>query len=353
MEALISIRPKWLERGIRIAGNVVMALFVLYYFGAIFYDGPLGQASIWNGLLALVWLGAIVFLWRYFQVRWQQVLVVVVACLVVYVPWSQIEPSNEREWAEDFTETGYVTLEGDVVHLHHFRDFDYHRNEDESWEVEPRWITKSVRLSKLQGMDIFHDRFLGNVMAHPILSFDFGEDGRVCLSIETRREVDESFSPLGGLYKMFEIQYLFASEEDVIRVRTNVREEPVNIYASSLPMDRIRYLFLSSVMVQNQLSKRPEFYNVVNANCTTSIRKQIPESERSPFDIRILVNGLLDQYLYKKQTIVSEGLSFKELRLACNINEAAEKAHEDPAFSVRIREGKPGQVTAPPDGSGD
>ena len=128
--------------------------------------------------------------------------------LIVIVPWSFISPSNDKQWAQDFEKTGHVTIEGDIITFHNFRDFDYTKE----GVVTPVWTTRQVHLSKLKGMDIFHDRFLGNLMAHPILSYDFGDDGHICLSIETRREVGEKFTPVAGLYKVFELQYIFASE---------------------------------------------------------------------------------------------------------------------------------------------
>jgi hypothetical protein len=343
MSSILSIQPLWLKKTLRVISNIIVGLFILYFWGAIFYDGPLGQANLWNGLLACVWLAAFFFLWRNFQVRWQKLLVAFGACLLVFLPWSLIQPSNDKEWSQDFEKTGWTEIEGDKITFHNYRDFDYTKGDDGEWVVDPVWTTKTVHLSKLQGMDIFHDRFLGNLMAHPILSFDFGDDGHVCLSIETRREVGESFSPFGGLYKMFELQYIFTSETDAIRVRTNIREEPVFLYKSAISLEEIRYLFLSSVVVQNELKEYPQFYNVLNANCTISIRNQIPSSQRAPFDIRMLVNGLLDEYLYQKDALVTDGLSYVELRDACQIDAVAQAAHSDPDFSKIIREGRPGQ----------
>ena len=330
---------KWLKKILRVIGNTGLNVFILYWCGALFYDGPFGQASLWNALLALVWLTAMALAWRKLQLRWQQVVSVFALSLVVIIPWSFIQPSNDKQWAQDFEKTGHVTIEGDLVTFHNFRDFDYTKE----GVVNPVWTSRQVHLSKLKGMDIFHDRFLGNLMAHPILSYDFGEDGHICLSIETRREVGEKFTPVAGLYKVFELQYIFASEEDIVRVRTNIRKEPVFLYKSAVNIDEVRELFISSVKVQNELLVKPQFYNVINANCTTSIRNQIPKDRQSPFDIRMLVNGLLDQYLYEKGSIVSEGLSYKELRDRCQIDKAAQAAHDDPEFSKRVREGRPGQ----------
>lgn len=330
---------KLLAKILRWLGNTGLIVFVLYWFGAVFYDGPFGQGSLWNGLLACGWVALLVFVWRKLKERWQKVISVFVLSLIVVIPWSLIKPSNDKQWAQGFEKTGHVTIEGDLVTFHNFRDFDYTTD----GVVTPVWTTRQVHLSKLRGMDIFHDRFLGNLMAHPILSFDFGDDGHICLSIETRREEGEKFSPVGGLYKVFELQYLFSSEEDVVRVRTNIRKEPVFLYKSAVKLDKIRELFLSSVEVQNELLEKPQFYNVINANCTTSIRNQIPANQQSSFDIRMLVNGLLDQYLYEKGSIVSEGLSYEELRDQCQIDKVAQAAHNDPEFSKRLREGRPGQ----------
>ncbi|MFC5050848.1 DUF4105 domain-containing protein [Rubritalea spongiae] len=343
MSTLLHIHPEWLQRVLRVLSNVLVGFFVCYLFGAIFYDGPLGQANVWNGLLAAVWFVCFFILWRRVEERWKKLLVALVACLIVYVPWSMVGPSNDKNWAQDFEKTGWVEVADDEIIFYNFRDFDYTKGADGAWEVNPLWRTKTVHLSKLQGMDIFHDRFLGNFMAHPILSFDFGDEGHVCLSIETRREEGETFSPIGGLYKMFELQYLFTTETDAVRVRTNVREEPVFLYKSALSTKKIRDLFLSSVVVQNELKENPQYYHVLNANCTISIRNQYPKSERSPFDIRMLVNGLLDEYLYEKGVFVSEGLSYEELRDACHINAVAREAHSAPDFSKLIRVGRPGQ----------
>ena len=330
---------KIVQNLLRIIGNTALFLFVLYWWGAVFYDGPFGQASLWNALLACSWLTLLVLVWKKLEKRWQMVLSVFALSIVVILPWSFIQPSNEKQWAQDFEKTGHATIEGDLVTFHHFRDFDYTKE----GAVTPVWTTRQVHLSKLIGMDIFHDRFLGNLMAHPILSYDFGDDGHICLSIETRREVGEKFTPVAGLYKVFELQYIFSSEEDIVRVRTNIRKEPVFLYKSAIDLDEIRELFLSSVEVQNELLVKPQFYNVINANCTTSIRNQIPKDRQSPFDIRMLMNGLLDQYLYEKGSIVSEGLSYEELRDRCQIDKVAQAAHDDPGFSKRVREGRPGQ----------
>ena len=99
-------------------------------------------------------------------------------------------------------------------------------------------------------------------------------------------------------------------------------------------------MFMTSGNIQNELNRRPRFYNVVSANCTASLRSQRPEDKRGHWDNRIPFNGLLDEYLYEQNRLKTYGLSFDELRQGSLINEAAKKAHSAPEFSEKIREGR-------------
>jgi len=313
-------------------------LVLLYFWGMIWFDGPFKSGGLWNALLAFLWLGLGVFLMRKRKNRKQRLALCAVAFLVIYIPRSFVQPSNNRDWAPEFAQTGSSTREGDVVTLNNVRNFDYTGDGKQT----ERWETRTVHLSNLKSMDMFHTTFGAGRIAHPLLSFDFGPDGRICLTVETRREKGEEFSVVGGLYKMFELQYIFATEEDCVRLRASVRDEPVYIYRIDMPLDECRALFLSATEVQNNLAVKPRFYHIIYSNCTTSLRERLPMEQRGEFDIRMLINGLLDEYLYENDKFKTEGLSFPELREKAYINLTAQEAHDSPDFSRIIREGRPG-----------
>lgn len=337
----------WKSIGGRVGrvGVWVLAIPVVpYLWGMIYYNGPFAQAGVGNVLLGLMWIGVSISMYQCACGWKKRLLALVIAVLLVLIPWSYIRPSNDRDWSPEFKMTGYTEVTGDRVTMHHFRNFDYPRDASgPGGGVVERWETRTVHLSNLRGLDYFQSNFKGDLLAHPLLSFDFGTDGRVCLSVETRREVGEAFTPFGGLYKMFELQYLFVSEEDCIRLRTNVRKETVRLYSISAPLDEVRDMFLRAVEIQNRLAEKPRFYNVIHANCTTSLRDQRPEHKRGAWDRRILLNGMLDEYLYERGRIANASLPFQELRARCQINDAAAQAHDDPDFSERIRVGRPGR----------
>jgi hypothetical protein len=291
-----------------------------------------------NLILAIAWaivtLAYLCFLRTPFR-RWSAWSLCI---LTVAIPWSFKQPSNDRPWSPEWAGTGWVEIDGDRYTFHNFRNFDWHLD----GTTTERWESRTVHLSKLQAVDYFHNPFAGDFMAHPILSYDFGEDGRIALSIETRREAGEEFSLVGGLYKHTELQYLFGDERDFIRTRTNIRDEPMHLYRADFQRQRVVDSFVESVAAQNRLAKCPRFYNLVTNNCTTSLWTQKAEGKRAKFDYRILINGRLDELIYQRGGILTGGLSFPELRKQALINEAAIAAHEDANFSERIREGRVG-----------
>jgi len=331
----------WLERA-GLAASVglrwiVYSFVTLWAAGAVYVDGPLGMES-GNAWLAAGWVIVAVAFFVVIQTPWKRTLLWLTCILAVLLPWLSKSPSNDRDWSPDWARTGSAVLQRGALTFHNVRNFDYSAD----GSVTERWETRTMHLSNLKGVDYIHDAFGGDFIAHPILSFDFGPDGRIALSVETRREVGESFSKLGGFYKMFELQYLWGDERDLIRVRTNVRDEPVYIYRSSLTPEETLFILLDSVRTLNLLKDRPRFYNVISANCTTSLLAQTPELRNVPIDIRMIANGKFDELIYERGGFRGNGLPFAEMRERAFINPVAQAAHDDPDFSTRIREGRPG-----------
>lgn len=316
-----------------------MTLFLVYVFGIVIYNGPLGAAgSVMNYLLALAWAGVLIFcLKRYKQMKYKQIaarkMILGSGMMVVLVPWLLMKPSNERDWQVDFRETGYAEVDGSKVVFYHSRNFLHDKSES---PIE-RWETKRYDLNKLQGIDYFQSNFGGALVAHPILSFDFGSGGRICLSVEARRERGEKFSILGGIYKTFEIQYIFGQESDLVKLRTNVRNEPVYLYRTNATAEQAREILLEAIAIQNELKEEPRFYSIIMANCTSSIRSMNSVKDIIPFDYRVVFNGKLDEKLYKEGILNDRGLSFEELKEQSLINDLANEDVEGVDFSEKIR----------------
>jgi Domain of unknown function (DUF4105) len=309
---------------------------VVWAAGALYFDLP------WAGLRGAAAIGYLVLVAGVvFWIRggWKRVGVLFVAFAAVTAWWLSLQPSNDRDWLPDVAKTAWAQIDGDVVTIHNVRNFDYRSATD----MIPRWETRTVRLSQLTEADLSINFWGSELMAHPIASFQFADGPPIAISIEIRREVGESFSALGGLYRWFELIYIVGDERDLIRVRTNFRQgEDVYLYRLTLPPEEARRRFLEYLAVLNDLHKKPQWYNAIFANCTTAIRSQRARSYRAVWDWRMLLNGRGDQMLFERGAIVTGGLSFAELRKQAHINEAARAANGSPDFSRKIREGRVG-----------
>ena len=159
-----------------------------------------------------------------------------------------------------------------------------------------------------------------------------------------RPEVGEGFNPLASLFKQFELIYVVGNERDIVGVRTNHRDETVYLYRLNTSADDARRLLLVYLDRINDLADQPEFYHLLSNSCTINIIRYANAAGREGrFDIRHLLNGLIDSYLYHSGR-VDTTLPFDELRQRSLINEAAQAADSAPDFSKRIRTALP---TAP------
>src|SRR5262249_59219963 len=83
-------------------------------------------------------------------------------------------------------------------------------------DFTPRYETCTYHLSNLQGVDIIFFNWGMALMSHPVLVFDFGPDGRICMSIEVRFRRGQRFSITRSLYRQQELIFLAADERDAL-----------------------------------------------------------------------------------------------------------------------------------------
>lgn len=300
-------------------------------FGALLYDFPVGK-TVAGWLFAAAVAAIIIFL----RGSGKKLGGVFAAFVLVLGWWFTLKPGNDRNWQPDVSKTAWAEINGDEVTLYNVRNCDYRTETD----YTPHWETRTVRLSQLTGVDLAINYWGSPWMAHPIFSFQFADAPPVCFSIETRKEMGESYSAIGGIYRQYELIYVVADERDVLRVRTNFRQgEDVYLYHTTLSPVVARERFLNYLKALNALHTQPRWYNAITTNCTTAIRGQNSATERMPWDWRILVNGKADEMMYERKLVATKDLSFVELKERSRINDRAQAADADPAFSTKIRAG--------------
>ena len=175
-----------------------------------------------------------------------------------------------------------------------------------------------------------------------MLSFGFGNEGYVCISIETRKEKGEAYSAVKGFFRQYELTYVVADERDLVRLRTNYRGEQVYLYRLNAPPDVMRKVFLDYLLAVNSLKQRPEWYNALTSNCTSNIRGHTrPYARKSRWSWKLVINGYVDELAYDNGAL-NHDLPFAELKRHSQINARAKAADNDAEFSKAIRQGLPG-----------
>jgi len=274
-------------------------------------------------------------LWLSRQRRMSALFIVLFLCVVAW--WISISPSHDREWRPEVAVMPRAFIDGDRVRITGVRNFDYRSRDDFDVHYEER----IVQLSHLTGLDFFVSYWSEGFVAHTFVSFIFDNAPPLSISIETRPEVGEGFDPVASLFKQFELIYVVGDERDLVRVRTSYRGESVYLYRLNSSPDNVRRLLMIYLARINELADKPEWYHLLTNSCTINIVRYANAAGRAGrFNIRHLLNGLIDSYLYHSGR-VDTTLPFDELRRRSLINAAAQAADDAADFSDRIRASLP------------
>ncbi len=250
-----------------------LALFVLplhvWAAAALWIDGP--DNSLAAGACLAAYLFAVLGLAAWADQPPRKLAIGVVPFSLVLLWWLSLSASNDREWMPEVAHLPSAEFDGDRLVLRNVRNFD-DRSEDDYTE---HWETREYDLSMIRGVDLFMSYWGSPHIAHTIASWDFGEGNQLAISIETRKEKGESYSALLGFFRQFELYYVVADGRDVIRVRTNYRNETVRLYRTKASPELARAILVDYLTEINGLESAPVWYNAATHNCTTTIRHHL------------------------------------------------------------------------------
>jgi hypothetical protein len=277
-------------------------------------------------------------IWALWMARTAVARVVYVALFLgIAAWWGTILPSHNREWRPEVAVMPRATIDGDRVRITGVRDFEYRTRDD----FTVRYETREVSLSHLTGVDFYISYWTPGPIGHTFVSFVFDNAPPLAISIETRPEVGEGYSPIASLFKQYELIYVVGTERDIVGVRTNYRDEDVYLYRIRTSPENARALFLVYLQRINELADRAEWYHLLSNSCTINIIRYANLAGRvGGLDLRHILNGWIDRYFYETGYIDNR-LPFTELRQRSQINAAARAADSSVDFPARIRANLP------------
>ena len=258
--------------------------------------------------------------------------------VAVWIRVHKLRPSNDRSWVNDNERNATIEFDGDIAKITNLRDFNWRSSKD----FDERWINEDYDLREVEAIWLTLEYFDQKLrqMAHTILSFEFKDGRRLACSIEVRREKGERYHPVRGLFREYELIYVWAKESDVIGVRTRCRKNSVThlFTAVVLGAGNERRMLESYLRRTNDLVASPEWYNTLTNTCTTNIVRHVNEvyPGRVPRAISILMPGLSPKLLERANLIKMSGTL--DETLAASVIDAKAKAWDGESdFGEAIR----------------
>lgn len=236
------------------------------------------------------------------------ILFLILICWLI-VRHIRLRPSNERSWVNDNEKMATAEFEGDEVTIRNVRDFNWRSTRD----YDEKWIDLKVSLDRVSKIWFVLEYFdpSRRQMAHTIMSFEMEDGTRLACSIEVRREKGEKYHPIRGMLKSYELIYVWATERDIIGVRTRCRKKSVThlFEAVVLGPGNERRMLESYLRRTNKLSTDPEWYNTITNTCTTNIVRHVNEvyPGRVPRALSILLPGLSPGLLQRNNLVKMTG----------------------------------------------
>jgi hypothetical protein len=317
--------PEWIAVAMLLASAAGITLWTA---GAIYCD--VCRGAKWGRTGALGWAAAVIALFAAWRPIWQPLLAFLGVTTLFLAWWLEQKPSHDRDWHSSVAVLPRAVHTEDAITIENVRNFEYRSLED----FTARFEARTYQLANLKGVDIIFFVWEIDLIGHPVLVFDFGADGRICMSIEMRLRKGQEYSVIRGLYRQQELIFLAADARDVILRRTKHSQgQQAFLYRFAAGTEELRAVFLDYAAAINNLYEKPRWYHVMCTNCTTACY-QLP-SARWRFDWRVLANGRLDNALYASGRL-DRTLPFAELRQLAYLNDAANGAAER-AFGDDIR----------------
>jgi hypothetical protein len=142
--------------------------------------------------------------------------------------------------------------------------------------------------------------------AHTLLLFEFEGDRLLGLTIEARRERNEEYSALHGLFNAFELTYMWGTARDFLTRRAVMLDHEVFVYPVEITQEQ-KLLLLTRLLERTEaLETRPRYYNTIVSNCTNELAKAAGFNWAPAY----ILTGRSDEYLFRRGII--PGASFAQ-----------------------------------------
>ena len=314
-------------------------LFALWCLGA-FYYAP--ETSVFLRVLNMILFSALVVPAPFFQPHRYFLSGAVALMITISLLWETIKPSHEADWSAEYERLPLIQWQADrnTFTIRDLRDFHFRTTSD----FDVRYISENFRLSDLKAIDflaVYWPQPCEEEIAHIMLRFRFDDGKNFLVSSETRRPEGSKYGAINNLYKQSGKIYILATEQDILSLRTHIRDpqERVYIYELNLTAAQRETILRNLIDRINDLHPHPQFYNTLTGNCFTELLPSMKAGLDMPFfHYAYLVSGRAPETFFKAGYLKKKGdETFEELKAQSYLNPAVKNwDHQPETYSQLI-----------------
>ncbi len=223
-------------------------------------------------------------------------------------------PKQKQNWTKAHAVLASFDISGDPL----YPSFKVNDIRDFKWDAADkiRYESMNFELKNVIKVKAVVSHFAAiSEIAHVFLIFELDDGRQLGISIEARREVDESFSLSGGLLAQFELIYVVATPDDLLGIR-RINKEATHVYPLNVSTEKVQQLFLLISKEVNSLREKPQLYHLFFKNCTNQIVKHVSKltDESYPWFFQTIAPGNTSKILFDLNLIDMPNMSFEEIQ---------------------------------------
>jgi len=269
----------------------------------------------------------------------KKVLIFIVVVIILFFTWQIVKtPALTGDWQEHLATPSTAEFSGDLVTVKNVRNYRYGPTEA---DMHAGYYDKTYDLTQIKKVWYITEPFNENEeVAHTFVSFEFNNGDFLAITIEARKLKGQDYSIWKGLISTYPLIYVAADERDVVMLRANLRKD--NVYAYPVKLEKpenARLLLLDMLERMNELLVKPDWYNTLFANCTSSIAghvNNLTPGRISKFSWELWLTASADELALEHGLLDTE-LSIIDARKKFLITPKSQEIGDVPTYSKDIR----------------
>lgn len=253
-----------------------------------------------------------------------------VTVLATIIGFIFLPAPSDMSWAKPWERGPLATVTDDTLHLRNIRDFEFYTTK--AYDV--RYLEEDFDLQKLCGVHLIESRRRAVLPeCDLLLSFVFRDGRTLVFGPELRLPAKEQLNETQAFYKGYGLLYVFGTEEDMLRLRTNTKHEYLSFHTLRATQQQAQNMLLDCIRISVESLQDNEAYPPFEGQYDGAMQGIL---RRFHPQLPYTLNGKVASKLFKAELLASrDGETWETYRRRCAVG--FDIADNRKAYSAEIR----------------